>query len=151
MAKNAAAAVALFKEGGLSCSQALLSVYGHYFGFDKETAIKLASAFGGGMGRMAETCGAVTGALMVLGLTYRIEDPEAKEKVYTKTEKFIKQFKSRNGSILCREMLGYDMGTAEGLSIIKEKHLIPTVCPKFVQDAAEITETILSESKVIPI
>lgn len=149
MINNVATAVSLFKEGGLSCSQAMLSVYGQYFGLDKETSIKLASGFGGGMGRMAETCGAVTGAFMVLGLTCRIGDPEAKDKVYIQVEKFTKEFKSRNGSISCKELLGHDMSTTEGMKTIKEKKLIPTVCPKFIQDAAEITETILSESKEI--
>lgn len=95
---------------------------------------------------MADTCGAVTGAFMVLGLTYRIGDPNAREKVYALVEKFTKEFKSRNGAIFCRELLGYDMSTVEGNKMIKEKQFTTTICPKLLQDAAEITEKILSES-----
>ncbi|UCD85357.1 MAG: C_GCAxxG_C_C family protein, partial [Deltaproteobacteria bacterium] len=75
-------AVSCFKEG-FSCSQVLLSTYGTDFGLDRETALKVAGAFGGGMGRMGEVCGAVTGAFMVIGLKHGMvkgEDNKAKEK-----------------------------------------------------------------------
>ncbi len=138
-------AVSCFKEG-FSCSQAVLSAFAHQFGLDRETALKVAGAFGGGMGRMGETCGAVTGAFMVIGLKYgktRAEDEQTKEKAYSLVKEFVEKFKSRNGSIVCRELLGCDLSTPEGAQIAKEKNLTTTVCPKFVQDAAEIIEQIL--------
>lgn len=138
-------AVARFKEG-FSCSQALLSAFGDRFGLDRELALKVAGAFGGGMGRMGETCGAVTGAFMVIGLTSaktRAEDEPAKEKTYSLVKEFVDRFKSRNGSIVCRELLGYDMSTPRGFAIVKAKNLVTTVCPKLVQDAAEIIEQIV--------
>ena len=98
------------------------------------------------MGRMGETCGGVTGALMVIGLRYgktEIQDKQEKEMTYGLVKEFVNRFKSRNGSIVCRELLGCDISTPEGLSIAKEKNLIATLCPKFVQDAAEIMEQIL--------
>lgn len=145
MINNVAKVVSLFKEGGLSCSEAMLSVYGKSFGLDEETSIKLASAFSAGMGRMAKTCGAVTGAFLVLGLTYQINNPQSKDQVFSLVEEFTKQFRSRNGSLSCKELLGYDFSTAEGMKEIKEKKLTSTICPKFVQDAAEITAVLLFE------
>lgn len=138
-------AVSCFKEG-FSCSQALLSTYGAQFGLNREMALKVSGAFGGGMGRMAETCGAVTGASMVIGLKYgktRVEDEQTKEKAYSLVKEFVDKFKSRNGSIICRELLGCDISTPRGMALAKEKKLIDTLCPKFVQDAAEIIEQIL--------
>lgn len=138
-------AVSCFKEG-FSCSQALLSIYGVEFGLDHETALKVSGAFGGGMGRMGETCGAVTGAFMVIGLKYgntRVDDRQAKEKTYSLVKEFVEKFKSRNGSIACRELLGCDISTPEGMEIAKEKNLFATLCPKLVSDAAEIIEQTL--------
>ena len=138
-------AVSCFKEG-FSCSQAMLSSYGEQFGLNRELALKVSGAFGGGMARMGETCGAVTGAFMVIGLKYgnaRVEDKQAKERAYSLVREFVDRFKSRNGSIVCRELLGCDISTPEGRDLAKEKNLFATLCPKFVQDAAEIIEQIL--------
>lgn len=138
-------AVSCFKEG-FSCTQAMLSTYGIEFGLDRETALKVAGAFGGGMGRMGETCGAVTGAFMVIGLKYgntRAEDMQAKKKTYSLVKEFVDRFKSCNGSIVCRELLGCDISTPEGMELAKEKNLFATLCPKLVSDAAEIIEQIL--------
>lgn len=138
-------AVSCFKEG-FSCSQAMLSTYGPQLGLNHELALKVSGAFGGGMARMGETCGAVTGAFMVIGLKHgktKFEDKQAKEKTYSLVREFVDRFKSRNGSIVCRELLGCDISTPEGRDLAKEKNLFTTLCPKFVQDAAEIIEQIL--------
>ena len=138
-------AVSCFQEG-FTCSQAMLSTYGPQFGLNHELALKVSGAFGGGMARMGETCGAVTGAFMVIGLEHgktKNEDEQAKERAYSLIREFVDRFKSRNGSIVCRELLGYDISTPEGMKLIREKKLTTTLCPKFVQDAAEIIEQIL--------
>lgn len=138
-------AVSYFEEG-FSCSQALVATYGTQFGLDREMALKISGAFGVGMGRIGETCGAVTGAFMVIGLKYgktRVEDEQTKEKAYTLVKRFVDRFKSRNGSIICRELLGCDISTPAGMKLAKEKRLIANVCPKFVRDGAEILEQIL--------
>ncbi len=138
-------AVSSFKEG-FNCAQAILSTYGEQLGLNREISLKVSGAFGGGMGRMGEVCGAVTGAFMVIGLKYgktKAEDEEAKEKCYSLVREFVCKFKERNGSILCRELLGYDINTPEGLELIKRENLFSTRCPKFVQDSAEIIEQIL--------
>jgi C_GCAxxG_C_C family probable redox protein len=142
---NPERAVSCFKET-FSCSQAILSTYGPELGLEKETALKVAGAFGGGMARMGEVCGAVTGAFMVIGLKHgkiKVEDEEAKEKTYLIVREFVERFKSRNGSIKCRELLGYDISTLEGIKLIKEKKLFYTICVKYVRDAAEIIEELL--------
>ncbi|TKY91488.1 MAG: C_GCAxxG_C_C family protein [Candidatus Methanomarinus sp.] len=138
-------AVSCFKEG-FSCSQALLSTYGPQFDLNREMALRVSGAFGGGIGHMGETCGAVTGVIMVIGLKYgktRAEDEQIEEKAYSLIQEFVDKFNSRNGSIICRELLGYDISTPEGMKLAKEKNLFITICPKLVQDAAEIIEQIL--------
>jgi len=130
---------------GFNCSQAVLSVYAGQFGLDDEAALKIASGFGGGMGRMAGTCGAVTGAFMVLGLRYgqASSDAEAKEAIYFRIREFADRFQARNGSLLCRDLLGCDISSPEGLRRARNEKLPATLCPKFVRDAAEILEEIL--------
>ena len=138
-------AVSCFEEG-YTCSQALLSTYSVKFGLDREIALRIADGFGGGMGSMGETCGAVTGAFMVIGLKHGrtvVEDRDAHRKTNSLVNDFIRLFKHRNGSIVCRELLGCDISTPEGLNSAREKKLFTTVCPKYIQDAAEIVEELL--------
>jgi C_GCAxxG_C_C family probable redox protein len=133
-------------EAGFSCSQAVLSAYAPQFGLDRESALKVSGAFGAGMGRMGETCGAVTGAFMVIGLKHgktRAEDDEAKERAYRLVQEFADQFRARHGSIVCRELLGCDLSIPEQRALAQEKKLTATLCPRFVHDAAEIVEQIL--------
>lgn len=138
-------AVSCFKEG-FNCTQAMLSTYGPELGLDRENALKVSVAFGAGVGRLAETCGAVNGAIMVIGLkhgSFKSEDIQAKEKTYDLAREFVKRFKSLNGSITCKDLLNCDLSTPEGFQFAKENKLIPTVCPKIVQNAAEIIEQLL--------
>jgi C_GCAxxG_C_C family probable redox protein len=138
-------AVSCFQEG-FSCAQAVLSAYGPRCGLDRELALKVAGAFGGGMGHMGHVCGAVTGAFMVIGLKYgktRAEDDETRDKAYCLVQEFAERFKSRNGSIVCRELLECDISTPAGLELAREQGRFETLCPRLVQDAAEIIEEIL--------
>jgi len=138
-------AVSCFKDG-FSCSQAVLSAYGGQFGMNREMALKVSGAFGGGMGHLGETCGAVTGAFMLIGLKHgktRVEDEQRREKAHSLVKEFAREFRSRNGSITCRELLGCDISTPEGMKLAEDNKLFITRCPKFVRDAAEIIEQIL--------
>lgn len=138
-------AVAVFKEG-YSCSQAILSTYGLQLGLEREVALKVACAFGGGMGRMGKTCGAVTGALMVIGLKcglVEVTDQKAKETTYVLVREFMKRFIARNGSVECKVLLGCDLSTPEGIRYAKDKNVVSTICPKLVQQAAEILEDLV--------
>jgi len=134
---------------GFSCAQALLAVYGPELGMDRETALKVAGGFGGGMGRMAGTCGAVTGAYMVIGLVHsmtKIGDLQQKELSYETIRKFADKFRERNKTLVCRELMGVDVSTPEGFAASKERNIARTVCPKYIRDAAEILEEMLADS-----
>jgi C_GCAxxG_C_C family probable redox protein len=138
-------AIATHREG-FNCSQAVLSAFAPDLGLDRETALRVSGAFGAGMGRTGQTCGVVSGALMAIGLKYGSINPEdktTKEQVYALVREFVEQFKARNGTTLCPELLGYDIGTPEGLQAVREKGLVATVCTPAVQDAAEILERLL--------
>ncbi len=134
-------ALSRFAEG-YNCCQAVLSAYAGQFGLDNETALKVAAGFGGGMGRMAETCGAVTGAFMVLGLEYGQASPEreAKEAVYCRIGECARQFRARHGSLLCRELLECDISLPGGAQRARELELFSKACPQFVRGACEILE-----------
>jgi len=124
----------------------VLSSFGEEFGLDRERALKVAGAFGGGMARMGETCGAVTGSLMVIGLKYgktKAGDEGARERTYELVGEFIKRFKSRHGTMCCRELLGYDLSSPEERAAVGEKGLFTTLCPQLVRDAVQILEDIL--------
>jgi C_GCAxxG_C_C family probable redox protein len=98
------------------------------------------------MARMGETCGAVTGALMVIGLKYgkaKAKDDAARDKTYDLVREFVTRFQSRHESIRCKEFLGYDLSNPQEREAAKEKGLFDTLCPQLVRDAAEILEEIL--------
>jgi C_GCAxxG_C_C family probable redox protein len=129
-----------------NCAQSVLAAFSSDFGLSDEISYKIAGSFGGGLGRSGKTCGAVSGALMVLGLRYAQTKPgeaEKKEKNYEMVREFIKKFTAKNGSCVCAELLGYDISTPEGAKAAKEKGLFSTVCGRVVGDAAEIVETLL--------
>jgi C_GCAxxG_C_C family probable redox protein len=148
MKENRVEAVVKTHAEGFSCAQALLAVYGPELGVDRETALKIAGGFGSGMGRMAGTCGAVTGAYMVIGLLYgmtKADDQKQKELSYEVVRRFAEKFKQRNASLECRELMGVDVSSPEGLAVARQKNIFRTVCPRYVQDAAEILEEMLAE------
>lgn len=131
-------------EKGLNCSQAILGTYCEQFGLDYETALKISTGFGGGM-HINGTCGAVTGAVMVLGLKYgnTEENKQAKENTYKKVIEFANRFSAHNGTVKCHELLGCDITTREGLEIARQKDVFSIICPKLVKNAAEILEEML--------
>jgi C_GCAxxG_C_C family probable redox protein len=96
--------------------------------------------------RLAQTCGAVTGAFMVLGLKHAGADCDqrgGRENVYTAIRDFTARFQQRNNTVVCKELLGCDISTPEGVQRATQEGLFRTICPKLVQDAAEILEEIL--------
>ncbi len=94
--------------GGYNCAQAVILAYSDMIGLDTKTCAKLSSSFGGGMGRMREVCGAVSGMLMVAGLLYGYEGPEEgsiKKDHYATVQHLAEKFREEAGSIVCREIL----------------------------------------------
>lgn len=138
-------AASLFEQG-FSCSQSVFSAYAEQFGLDGELALRVSGAFGSGMGRLGATCGAVTGAFMVIGLKYaktKPEDDESKERTYALVQQFAERFRERNGSTVCRELLGYDLSTPEGRQQVEEQGISQILCPGLVRSAVEILHDIL--------
>jgi C_GCAxxG_C_C family probable redox protein len=138
-------AVKYFKNR-FNCSQAVFTVFGKENGLPEDVCLKVSCAFGGGMGRQQHTCGAVTGALMALGLKYgkALNDPEEKkQQTYALTREFFQKFTELNGSVNCKVLLdGLDMNDAEDHKKIMDRKLFDIKCEKYVADAVEIIETI---------
>ena len=107
----------LFKEGGYNCCQAVVLAYCDLFGIDEKTAASLSSGFGGGMGRMREVCGSVSGMVMLCGMLSPADNPSDKAgrtANYALVQEVAGEFRNINGSIICRELLGLDKKPAEG-------------------------------------
>lgn len=129
---------------GYNCSQSVFTTYCEQLGLDnKAAALKLSCGLGGGMGRLGETCGAVTGAYLLIGLKHgkvAQDDNNAKEVTYATVQEFARRFVERNGSTNCTELLGADLQTGDK-SFLSER--VKVVCPKMIKDAAEIIEEML--------
>ena len=129
-----------------NCSQAVFTVFGKDYGLSENDCLKVSCAFGGGMGRQQHTCGAVTGALMAIGIKYgkAMNDPEEKKKeTYLKTREFFERFTELNGSVNCKDLLdGLDMNDPDDHKEIMERKLFDIRCEKYVADAVEIIERI---------
>lgn len=123
---------------GFNCSQAVFSAYASQLGLDDETALKLASPFGGGVAHQGNVCGAVTGALMTLGLARGNAVTEMKDETYRLAEAFLQRFRERHGTVLCRELIGYDISTPTGLQAARNQRVFKTICPGLVEDATEL-------------
>jgi C_GCAxxG_C_C family probable redox protein len=135
-------------QSGMNCSQAVLLAYGEPVGLDHQKAAAMVAAFGGGIGMTGRTCGAAIAAMMVLGLrTARAGRPIAAHTTYSYAlaRDFIRLFEARNGTISCRELVGA-IDTPEGLRMAEERNQLATLCPKLVQDAAEILELLLASA-----
>jgi C_GCAxxG_C_C family probable redox protein len=133
-------------EKGFSCAPAVFSTYSERFGLEKELALKIACGFGGGIGRMGRTCGAVTGAVMVIGLKHgqaNAADEESRQETHKLVRKFIDKFAALYGSVECRELIGYDLSNSRELKSARESGTFESKCPGFVYDAAGILEDIL--------
>jgi C_GCAxxG_C_C family probable redox protein len=135
-------AIESFKSG-LNCAQAVFTCFSEELGYDKEIAIRTTCGFGGGMGRMGETCGAVTGSYMVLGMINckKLSDNhDRKEATYMMVRNFTEKFKVINGSTECRSLLNCEIGTEEGHRFAVENNLFEKVCEKCIKDSIRIIE-----------
>jgi C_GCAxxG_C_C family probable redox protein len=142
MSSRSGEALERFK-GGYFCSQAVLSVFCEELGMDGLTALKVSSGFGGGMGRTGQVCGAVTGAYMALGLHYWAANPptpDQKSKVSERIRAFNREFATRHGSIVCKDLIGCDLGTPEGSKEAAAKGVFVSICGPVVEDAVKIVE-----------
>jgi len=129
----------------LNCAQAVFSVFAPRFGLEEKTALMIASPFGGGVARQGQICGAVTGALMAIGLARGSSTPEKKEATYQLSQEFLRRFEAEHKTILCRELVGYDIGSPEEYAKARESGVFTNVCPLVVRAAADLVNTLLAE------
>jgi len=125
---------------GQDCGQVVLEQYAESLGLSKDDANRLAASFGGGFG-IGETCGAVTAAMMVIGMKYGHtgpDDPENRDVLMAKRAEFVEKWKARRSSCMCKDMLEDDISTPEGFGRILESGKLFSLCPEIVIDALEI-------------
>ena len=132
---------------GYNCAQAVLYSFSDELGFDKNTALRLATGFGAGMARKQNTCGAVTGGIIAIGLKHgRGEDQDRAltDETYRKVRELLWQFEATYGTSLCRTLLnGCDLNTPEGQQYFKQNDLLNRTCKPCVQSVVEMLEDIL--------
>lgn len=143
-------AMELFKEG-YNCSQAVFLAFSDKYDIEETQAVKIASSFGGGMGRLREVCGAVTGMFMVAGILYGYDDPKAREEKadhYARIQELAAKFTEINGSIVCRELLGLSQKKDEPTPAERtEEYYKKRPCVELVGIAAAIMEGYIENNK----
>jgi C_GCAxxG_C_C family probable redox protein len=143
-------AMKLFREG-YNCSQSVFGAFFDEYDLDIEQALRLSSSFGGGMGRLREVCGAVTGMFMVAGLKYGYSNPDddiGKTEHYTRIQFLAKEFYNQNDSIICRELLGLDEGIDSPVPEKRSDTYYETrPCEELIGRAAEIMEKYIKNNK----
>ncbi len=125
----------------MCCSQAVLCAFCEDYGLDKSLALPLAKGFCGGMGHTGQTCGAVTGAYMVLGM----DQKKTPDNTYELIGEFNREFKRLHHTLNCTELTGYDLRLPEQLDEAKQKGVFANVCPNLVSDAVKILEVLLKK------
>jgi C_GCAxxG_C_C family probable redox protein len=130
---------------GIDCSQIVLGYAADKAGINSDEALRISSAFGGGMWA-GRACGCVTGALMALGLKYGHSKPgetERKNTMLAKKNEFEQKFTAEYKSVVCKDILGYDLSIPEEMNRIMEKNLLFTLCPKVVCSACKMLDELL--------
>lgn len=124
-----------------NCAQTVFCIFADDLGLDEKTALKIASGFGGGMA-CAETCGAVTGSYMVIGMKHGHTTSNAEGKAKTKqlVRQFNEQFRKEHGSLICKELTGFDISTPEGGTAANDAGVFQNKCPVFIKTACRILE-----------
>ena len=143
------AEIALERFENGNCAQAVISAYAADFGVDKDRALQVSVGFGGGMGRLQETCGAVSGAIMVLGLASSFKDGDGRDKineVYAQVRRLAADFTKEKGTINCRELLGCDLSSEEGHVFFKE-HNLRSNCKAYIRLCCELLDKYFAENK----
>ncbi len=144
---NPGEAMTLFT-GGLSCSEAIVTHYAPLYGQDPLPLRKAACALAGGLCGQGQTCGAVLGALMIIGVALAPEDPkdkDAKGPAIIAASQFMELFQATHGSCKCKDLLGRDISTPEGIKAVREDGTFARVCPPLVVTAAELLDDILNK------
>ncbi len=125
----------------VNCAQTVFSLYAKDLGIDEEMALKISSGFGGGMA-CAETCGAVTGSYMVIGMRHRhaVSGSEAKAATKLKVVEFNTKFTAEHGSLICKKLTGYDISKPAEAETAREIGVFKNKCPMFIKTACNLLE-----------
>ncbi len=140
-------AAACFRDG-CNCSQAVLTAFCEEYGMDRKLALKTACSFGGGMGHTGQVCGAVSGALLVLGLKYgpdNAADQQSKTRNYRIVKDFVNRFKALNSSTNCTELIGYDLSDDAQLTLARQADVFKMKCGRYVSDAVRLLTEMIAE------
>jgi C_GCAxxG_C_C family probable redox protein len=134
-------------DSGFNCAQSVLTPFARQMNIDVDMALKIASGFGAGMGRTQGTCGALTGAYMVLGLKYgkQMPDDDSNDKVAGMIQDLTHKFESEHGFTNCKDLLNVDLTTNKGQDAFAKNNLHSTVCTLCVNSAVDLLEKILGE------
>jgi C_GCAxxG_C_C family probable redox protein len=133
-------AIEHFRSDGYNCAQSVLLTMVEYWNYKNELIPKVATAFGGGMGRCGSVCGALTGGLMAIGTRYGTNEPSARKrsKAYKLAEKLYRQFENQNRSVMCRELIGLDLSDSKQRKKALEEDVFGKKCTVFVKKTVEI-------------
>jgi C_GCAxxG_C_C family probable redox protein len=146
MIKNKEEQAIVSFRSGLNCAQSMVTAYSDELNLDETMALSISCGFGGGMGRLQQTCGAVTGSYMILGVytCKKIsENSERKEQTYKLVRNFNEKFKQINGSTDCLSLLKCEIQTDEGHRYAKENNLFEKVCEKCISDSIRIIDSLV--------
>lgn len=129
------------KDQGLNCCQAVVAPFAEELGVDLSLALRIANPFGAGIARSGSVCGAVVGALLVIGLRHGMRAPgdaAARERTMALSRRFLERFREENGATECNALLGVDVNTPEGFETARSSGLFATVCPRAIESARRI-------------
>lgn len=138
-----------YHDQGFGCAQSVLAAFAPDYGLDEETALRISTGFGSGMGRMCEVCGALTGAFMVIGLKHgKVITDGTKygtetETAYRKVAEVGAAFRERHGSLLCRDLIGHDLSDPDQRAEVVRLGWFNTRCGRYITDAVELLEEAL--------
>ncbi|WP_297098784.1 C-GCAxxG-C-C family protein [uncultured Draconibacterium sp.] len=131
-----------------NCAQSVVVAYSDVLNIDKETAINLSCGLGGGMGRLQETCGAVSAAYMIFGLANAdsVDNPDKVAKTYAMVQEFHKRFTQVKGTTVCKTLINCDLNTEEGQGYFKSNNLKKDICEGCIRDSVKLINAIIGET-----
>jgi len=125
---------------GYNCSQSVLLAMSEHWGLENDLVPKIATGFGGGIGRCGSVCGALTGGVMALSMRYGTNEPSGEKRLqtYELSRKFFEQFEKRNNGVLCRDLIGYTLSNPDEHKKAMEENVFQKKCAKYVENAVTI-------------
>ena len=125
---------------GYNCSQSVLLAMSEHWGLENNLVPKIATGFGGGIGRCGSVCGALSGGVMALSMRYGTNEPSAEKRLqtYELSRKFFEQFEKRNNGVLCRDLIGYTLSNPDEQKKAREENVFQKKCTRYVENAVTI-------------